>query len=88
MPSSVENCTVIGFENELNNSVTAYNFVVAQDRMIKQFNLQKKHYKVKIEFILMKIDEWNPNDVLHIYANDLLVRELKFTQFGNRLCGN
>ena len=42
--------------------------------MIKQFNLKDKHYKVKIEFLLMKIDEWNPKDVLHVYANDLLVR--------------
>lgn len=56
--------------------------------MIKEFKLSSKHFKVKIEFVLMKIDEWDPNDILLIYANDLQVRELSFDTFGNRLCGN
>ena len=62
-----------------------FDFVVAEDRMEQRFSLPETHYKVKIEFMLMRIDDWE-DDRLHMYVNDLLVMDKKFSRFGNRMC--
>ena len=40
---------------------------------------------MKIEFLLMKIDDWE-EDSLHMYANDLLVMNRNFGRCGNQIC--
>ena len=39
-----------------------------------------------ISFYLLKIDQWSPNDELHLYVNDLLVLRKKYTNVGNKIC--
>jgi hypothetical protein len=60
--------------------------LVGQDSLTNKFTLSEKHYKMLVSFYLIKIDDWNPNDQLNLYLNDLLVLQKSYSSFGNKIC--
>ena len=62
------------------------NFFVVQDHLIGTFKVSNPLIYTKIQFRLIKVDNWNPNDFLDVYINDLRVIHKSYTNKGNKIC--
>jgi hypothetical protein len=56
--------------------------------MSSLIQINQTHYKKIVEFYLIKIDRWEPSDLLQVYLNDLLVLSKNYSAFGNSICFN
>ena len=56
--------------------------------MNSTISLPGPHHKTIVEFYLLKIDTWQPDDRVDLYLNDLLVLSRNYSTFGNDICYN
>ena len=47
--------------------------------MTAQLQVPQVHYKIIVEFYLMKIDKWEATDLMQLYLNDLLVLSKQYS---------
>ena len=63
-----------------------FQFTVVENKLIETYRIPA-HYKYKVQFLLLKIDDWE-GDTIDIYLNDLLVKHIDFAPIGNMICEN
>jgi hypothetical protein len=85
-PAVANNTCSINLPSRSNASTV--NFTVSENKLTSLIVINQTHYKKIVEFYLIKIDTWSPNDLLQLYLNDLLVLSKNYTAFGNSICFN
>lgn len=85
--ASVPNSTcTIDLPSRTNTSKV--NFIVSENLLTTLYTIPQVHYRKIVQFYLIKIDKWEPSDLLQLYLNDLLVMSKNYSSFGNRVCFN
>jgi hypothetical protein len=71
LPSSTDvsyNCSFVDIKKlvPLSTPYTTQNFIITNNKMTKAWNNLINHYKVRVRFLLVKVDDWQ-TDYLDLY---------------------
>ena len=73
-----------GTNNASTSSTTSFNLTNSTFSTVT--TLSQTHYKTIIEFYLIRVGQWQPNDRVDVYINDLLMLSKNYSAYGNKLC--
>lgn len=61
-------------------------FVFSNNVISTTSRIEQLHYKVIVEFYLMRVGVWDAEDKLEVYLNDLLMLTKNYSDYGNKIC--
>jgi hypothetical protein len=63
-------------------------FILSSKPLTTVTTLSQIHYRSIVEFYLLRIGQWNSEDRVDVYLNDLLMLSKNYSSYGNKWCTN